>query len=472
MVEVSFEDDKGIASLHRIIMRTVQPITRVYMLCVAFINILGAAGIPKIHAVIAMESGVSKDTKGVVIIKALTDQKLRLVGEELQGNSTTISFTPSIPSSGGSSCTSLKRSHVFDLKVVDNDGHIADSTVNLEEFDPGEENYYVCLRNAGEKEWTFQGSDPWLKIKVSGVTTPNILPTWLQWTTVAILLLLSGLFSGLNLGLMALDITDLQIIEKAGNESEQKYARQILPVRRYSNFLLCTLLLGNVLVNTTATMLLGDLIGSGVMAVVVSSALLVLFGEIIPQAICSQHGLAVGARTLWITKIFMIITSPISFPVAKILDKLLGNPLGEAYDKGKLLELIHMTADKMILKADEANIVSGALQFSEKTVEEVMTKVEDVYMLEMDSILDFDLINDILENGFTRVPVYSESRHKIEYLLNAKELAVIDPRYNTPLKTVCQFYSHHPLYVDYDMTLSAMLKEFLTGREDWKWSGV
>ncbi len=126
--------------------------------------------------------------------------------------------------------------------------------------------------------------------------------------------MLSGMFSGLNLGLMALDPMELRIVQSCGTEKEKKYARKIEPIRSKGNYLLCSLLLGNVLVNTTLTILLDDLIGSGLGAVVASTVGIVIFGEIVPQSLCSRHGLAVGANTIMVTKFFMLLTFPLVVP--------------------------------------------------------------------------------------------------------------------------------------------------------------
>jgi metal transporter CNNM len=288
------------------------------------------------------------------------------------------------------------------------------------------------------------------------------MPLPVQVIVLGLLLFLSGLFSGLNLGLMALDKTELQIIEKCGSPSEKKYAKVIVPLRKRGNFLLCTLLLGNVMVNSTATILMDDL-SNGVIAVVVSTISIVLFGEIIPQAVCSRHGLAVGARTAWVTRFFMLLTFPLSFPISLILDKILGDEIGQVFNREKLQELIRMTADHKVLQNDEANIIAGALQLANKRVEDVMTKMEDVYMLDINTVLDFELMSEILKSGYTRVPVYDGDKANILHLLNTKELALIDPDDNTPLKTVCRFYDHKPLFVDNDVKLDAMLQDFLQG---------
>jgi metal transporter CNNM len=138
---------------------------------------------------------------------------------------------------------------------------------------------------------------------------------------------------------MALDRTDLKIYENTGSEKEKGFARAIIPVRNHGNYLLCTLLLGNVLVNSSLTILLDDLT-SGIIAIVGSTMGIVIFGEIVPQAICSRHGLAIGAHTVWITKFFMLLTFPLSYPISLILNLILGEEIGAYYNRERLKELI------------------------------------------------------------------------------------------------------------------------------------
>lgn len=75
-----------------------------------------------------------------------------------------------------------------------------------------------------------------------------------------------------------------QILRNTGNPNERKYAKKIQPVRDHGNYLLCSILLGNVMVNSILTILLGNLT-TGLVAVLGSTLLIVIFGEISPQVI-------------------------------------------------------------------------------------------------------------------------------------------------------------------------------------------
>lgn len=240
---------------------------------------------------------------------------------------------------------------------------VTTSIINLRELAKNEIAFHLCVRitidsvlnsyntnvQSKENHSVFEGSWVFATGRVDGkssdysllfVTTSSLLPIWLQVGLIVILFFLSGLFSGLNLGLMSLDKIELKIIEGAGAYSEKAYAKAIRPVREKGNLLLCTLLVGNVLVNTSLTILMDDLTGSGLFAVLGSTVGITILGEILPQAVCSRHGLAIGAKTLWLTKLFMLITFPVAFPISFILDKLLGEEMGQVYSREKLSVLI------------------------------------------------------------------------------------------------------------------------------------
>ena len=109
----------------------------------------------------------------------------------------------------------------------------------------------------------------------------------IQWGSIVLLSCFSALFSGLTLGLLSLDKIGLKIVMSGGDEHLAALAATIAPVRENGNLLLCTLLLGNVAVNAYLSILMAE-ITSGLAGFLISTAVIVIFGEIIPQASCSR----------------------------------------------------------------------------------------------------------------------------------------------------------------------------------------
>uniref|UniRef100_UPI00398EF906 metal transporter CNNM2-like isoform X2 n=1 Tax=Pristiophorus japonicus TaxID=55135 RepID=UPI00398EF906 len=335
--------------------------------------------------------------------------------------------------------------------------------------------YYLCTAGretaaagggapsaGGQADWLYHDAEDTMVVVVE--ERKFLLPFWLQVIFISVLLCLSGMFSGLNLGLMALDPMELRIVQNCGTDKEKSYAKRIEPVRRQGNYLLCSLLLGNVLVNTTLTSLLDDIAGSGLVAVAISTLGIVIFGEIVPQAICSRHGLAVGANTIVLTKFFMLLTFPASYPVSRLLDVILGQEIGTVYNREKLLEMLRVTDPYNDLVKEELNIIQGALELRTKTVEDVMTPLRDCFMITCEATLDFNTMSEIMESGYTRIPVYEGDRSNIVDLLFVKDLAFVDPDDCTPLKTITKFYNHPLHFVFNDTKLDAMLEEFKKGQ--------
>ncbi|CAD1468894.1 unnamed protein product [Heterotrigona itama] len=372
---------------------------------------------------------------------------------------TWITFTDE-PAKRGSICDKIK-SNAFLMKNVRNNSATVDVVLPL--GSP----FYICVKQAvyGEQGsnlllFKHQGTESWKTI----YTYEKFLPLWLSILIILMCLTFSALFSGLNLGLMAMDRTELKILCNTGTEKEKQYARTIQPVRNHGNYLLCSILFSNVLVNSIFTILLDDLT-SGLVAVICSTLAIVIFGEISPQAICSRHGLCIGAKTIYMTKLTMIITFPLSYPISKLLDFLLGEEIGNVYNRERLKELVRVTTGYNDLEKDEVNIIAGALELRKKTVTDVMTKIEDVYMLNYNAILDFETVSEIMKSGFSRIPVYEGVRTNIVTMLYIKDLAFVDPDDNMPLKTLCQFYQNPCNFIFEDVTLDIMFKQFKEGNK-------
>jgi CBS domain containing-hemolysin-like protein len=219
------------------------------------------------------------------------------------------------------------------------------------------------------------------------------IPDWEYWLIVGliiVLVLLGGIVAGLTIGLMSIDSTNLSILRRSGTAKEKKYAERIYPIRKNSHLLLVTLLLVNTVVNETLPILFDAIHFTGWRAVLSSTVLIVIFGEIIPQAICSRYGLQIGAFFAWPVRILIFILWLISYPVAKLLDWMLGHKGGVVYRHAGLKELVtlHGEDQQGPLSSDEVSILTAVLDLRTKTVKDVMTPLEDVYMLEISQKLD------------------------------------------------------------------------------------
>ena len=72
------------------------------------------------------------------------------------------------------------------------------------------------------------------------------------------------------------------------------------------------------------------------------------------------------------------------------------------------------------LEKEEVDIVTGALKYKEKSIKQIMTRIEDVYMLQLTSVLNFETVSEIRDQGYSRIPVYDKSRTDIVHILFAK----------------------------------------------------
>lgn len=270
--------------------------------------------------------------------------------------------------------------------------------------------YYSCLsfktRKSDISYFVHQGRE---NIRTHIITTEELLPFYVVIVFYFILLCFSALFSGLNLGLMSLDLTELNILKKIGNKNEKQYAAKIYPLRERGNLLLCTILLGNVLVNSTSTLILGNYL-EGIFAAIGSTILIVLFGEIIPQAACSRHGLAVGAYTRYITYSMVGLTFVVSYPLSKVLDFFLGKEIAATYTRDIVRELMRQAKDDKGIEEKQYKLISGALDFKHKVVKDIMVPLNYVFSLDINSILDFETFKIILHQGYSRIPVYEQTK--------------------------------------------------------------
>lgn len=255
------------------------------------------------------------------------------------------------------------------------------------------------------------------------------------------LVLMAGLMSGLTLGLMSLDTVELEVLKRTGKPDERRYASIIMPVVSNQHLLLVTLLLCNACA-TEALPLFLDRLADPISAVLISVTMVLIFGEVLPQAVCSRYGLLIGAYSAWFVRLLMIVTAPISWPIARVLDLMLGSQHSALFRRAQLKALVdvHGTLAGFggTLSENEIHIISGALDMTHKMAAKSMTPLEKVFMLSTADKLDERCLQSVLLAGHSRIPVYNQgNRRDIVGLILAKELILVDPAGDKHVRDLC-----------------------------------
>ncbi|CAO2838744.1 unnamed protein product [Amaranthus hypochondriacus] len=277
---------------------------------------------------------------------------------------------------------------------------------------------------------------------------------WIYLIICVALVCFAGLMSGLTLGLMSLSLVDLEVLTKSGQPKDRRNAEKILPLVKNQHLLLCTLLIYNAMAMEALPIFIDALLPAWA-SILISVTLILAFGEIIPQAICSQYGLSVGAKLSVLVRLLVIILLPISYPISKFLDWLLGKGHAALLRRSELKTFVDLHANEAgkggELTQDETTIIGGALDLTTKTAKDAMTSLSNVFSLDIDAKLDKDTMELIMRKGHSRVPIYSGSPTNIIGLILVKNLIICRPEDGTPIRNltirkISRFYDHLPLY--------------------------
>lgn len=106
----------------------------------------------------------------------------------------------------------------------------------------------------------------------------------------------------------------------------------------------------------------------------------------------------------------MYIEFPIAYPIAKLLDRLLGEEQGVTYKKAELKTFVglHRQFGEETLNDDEVTIISSVLELGDKNVADIMTPLEDIYSLPVDTKLSQRVVDQILASGHSRIPIHAQ----------------------------------------------------------------
>lgn len=276
---------------------------------------------------------------------------------------------------------------------------------------------------------------------------------------VGLLISLAAICSGLNVAVLSLDLADLKRKAKLGN----KQAKRILPLRTNVHLLLGSILFTNVAAASATSILLGDHL-NGWIAALISTFLLVILGEVFPQALFSKNALMWTSRFSFLLKAMVAVTYVASKPLQLLLDKLFpprSAQLQSRHELGLVMKE-HLGDDNSELDDDEIEIIQGALLLSEKHVRDIMTDIRHTYWMEPGTKLDGAKIDEIKDKGFSRIPIFDHKLTKCYGLLLMKDLVDID--FDSTDYTVDDMALHPTQIVGSKTALDTMFRKFIAAR--------
>ena len=242
-----------------------------------------------------------------------------------------------------------------------------------------------------------------------------------------LLLLVSGFASASEIAFFSLSPSDLNAIDEKKHPSDEKIRKLLDDTER----LLATILITNNFVNVTIIVLCNFFfmsvfefhspIAEFLILTVILTFLLLLFGEIMPKIYSAQKTLAFcrfSAPGIWMFR-------SLFYPVASMLVRstsFLNKHFARKNHNISVDELSHALelTDKAELK-EENNILEGIIRFGGETAKEVMTSRLDVVDLDIRTPFK-DVLQCIIENAYSRIPIYSDNRDNIKGILYIKDL--------------------------------------------------
>ena len=262
-----------------------------------------------------------------------------------------------------------------------------------------------------------------------GVTVyPPSLGAIVTISLAVLLLFASGFVSASEIAFFSLSPNDLSEIE----EEEHSSDKRIMALLKDSEKLLATILISNNFVNVTIIMLcnffFAEVVDFGdskivefLVITVILTFLLLLFGEIMPKIYSAQHTLKFCRMAAPVITILKKVFSPLSNLLVRstfIVNKLVAKR-NYNISVDELSQALELTDKDEI--SEESNILEGIIRFGGETAKEVMTPRLDVVDLEIGATFK-EVLDFVVENGYSRVPVYEDSRDNIKGILYIKDL--------------------------------------------------
>jgi len=286
-----------------------------------------------------------------------------------------------------------------------------------------------------------------------------------------VLVALSGFFSAAETALTSFRSLQLEKLENEHMEREVGLLRKWL---KSPNAMLTSILVGNNVVNilssSIATVLTASVFGvssgrSIVISTVVMTTIILIFGEITPKIIAKNYSLNIAKRVIGLVYILSIITKPvvaIFMFISKLFGRLCGIELKDSailMTEEDIISFVNVSEEEGIIEEEEKEMIHSIVGFAEITAKEVMTPRTSVLAFEASKTVD-EIWEEILENGFSRMPVYEDTIDDVIGVLYIKDImrSVKEGKTTEPVKN----FIRPAYFIPETKSIIEILKEFRT----------
>lgn len=283
---------------------------------------------------------------------------------------------------------------------------------------------YENMKNSQMLESTVLVQDTQKTILVEKKVVPFSGEFWFNLIIFLLLACFTGTVSGLTLGYLSIDSLILEIKMKNGDENERYYATKIYNLVSNHHWLLVSLLLCNSFACEAMPIVL-DRIVSEIMAIIVSVTVLLFVGEIIPQAICTGPSqMKIASCLAPFTSFLMYVTYPISYPIAKFMDYLVGVHGKSRFCNSDLKSIIELHVKEVIsnYSSNQIGYFTGFLNIMNKKIGELILPLDKVLKIDYNARINKIALKKIIDSGYSRIPVYQNKPNHLIGILRTKQL--------------------------------------------------
>lgn len=264
-----------------------------------------------------------------------------------------------------------------------------------------------------------------------------------QLVALIILVALSAFFSSAETSFVTVSQIKMRSIAEAGNRSAQR----VLKITSDSAKMLSAILIGNNLINISASSLATTLTLSlwGNAAVSITTGVLTLvvliFGEIAPKTFATAYAEKIALIYSGPIRFLMIVLTPVIFVInfiAKGVLRIIGfnpNKHKATITEDELRTMVDVSREEGVLETDEHEMISNVFDFGESQAKDVMIPRIDMTSVSVDSTFD-EIVEVFRQDKYTRLPVYEKSVDNVIGIINVKDLLLCEDKSNFSVRNI------------------------------------